>query len=147
MPVLTRSPDILVVHVGGNDMALQASRDIIWDIKTDILHLWLTCPGLLVVWSDIVARKVWCQDRSVDRMNRARAKEVGRFVTRNGGVMVRHRDFEDGSSEFLQGYGNHLNAIGIDLCCLNLATAPESHLVGCMCFLHQMQSVSLCSPW
>lgn len=54
----------------------------------------------------------------MDRINKARVKvnkEVGRFVRRNGGVVVRHRDFEDYPDEFLWGDGSHLNAIGIDL--------------------------------
>lgn len=59
----------------------------------------------------------------MDRINKAWVKvnnEVRRFVKPNGGVVVRHRDFEEGSEEFLRGAGVHLNGIGIDLWSLNL---------------------------
>lgn len=44
------------------------------------------------------------QKRSVERVNKARAKvnkEVGRFVRQNGGIVVRHRELEGASNEFL----------------------------------------------
>ncbi|XP_056388331.1 collagen alpha-2(I) chain-like [Hyla sarda] len=71
---LDRHPDILVVHAGGNDLGLRSSREIIRDIKLDILRLKSTFPGLLFVWSDMVARRVWRHARSVDRLNKARVK-------------------------------------------------------------------------
>lgn len=58
--------NILVLY---NDMALRASRDIIRDIKLDLLRLWLACSGIAVVWSDIAAQKVWREARSVDCIN------------------------------------------------------------------------------
>lgn len=112
---LDHYPNILVLHAGGNDMAVRASRDIIRDIKIYLLHLWSACPTMIVVvWSDIVARKVWRQARSVDRVNKARVKinkEVGCFVKKNGGVVVQHRDFEESPGEFLWGDGIHSHAI------------------------------------
>lgn len=38
------------------------------------------CPDLLVVWSDIVAKRAWRAARSVERVNKARAK-VNNTVT------------------------------------------------------------------
>lgn len=110
-------------------MAVRASREVIRDIKTDLLRLWSACPGLIVVWSDMVARKVWRQARSVDRVNKARIKvnkEVGRFVKRNGGIVVRHREFEEGSANFLRGDGVHLHAVGFDLWNLHIQEGIET---------------------
>lgn len=71
---LDRYPNILVLHAGGKDMAVRASRNIIRDIKTNLLRLWSACPSMIVVWSDIVPRKVWRQAWSVDCVNKARVK-------------------------------------------------------------------------
>lgn len=82
-------PDVLLLHVGGNDMA-SWPRELIRDIKSDLLFLWSMCPDILVVWSDMVAWKVWRGARSVERVNRAQGwvnKEVGWFVKRNGMVL------------------------------------------------------------
>lgn len=81
-----------------------------------------------MVWLDIVARRVWRAARLVDMVNKARAKEVGRFVKRNGGIVVRHRDLEGASSDFLRDDGVYLNAIGINMWCLGLQEGLETAL-------------------
>lgn len=118
-----RYPDLLVLHAGGNDMSVRASRDVIRDIKQDLLCLWSLCPKLIVIWSDIVARRTWREARSVERVNKARVKvnqEVGRFVKRNGGIVVRHKELEGSEMEFVDNDGVHLTPIGMDLWTLNL---------------------------
>lgn len=93
-----RPPDVLVLSVGGNDMGVRAARDIVRDVKFDILRLMLDFPGIVIVWSDIVARHNWHHARSVEFLNKARIKanrEIGCFLSRLGGLVVRHRDRED----------------------------------------------------
>lgn len=126
-----RSPDVLLLHVGGNDMALRPSRHLIRDIKMDLICLWSLCPDLLIIWSDIVARRVWRGARSVDCINRARAKvnkEVGSFVKRHGGMVIRHRELEKPSDDFLLIDGIHLNDIGTDMWALELREGLEMAL-------------------
>lgn len=41
--------DVLLLHVGGSDMALCPSRHLIRDIKLDLLCLWSLSPELIVV--------------------------------------------------------------------------------------------------
>ncbi|XP_069832586.1 uncharacterized protein [Dendropsophus ebraccatus] len=128
---MDRYPDILVLHVGGNDFGVRRSRDIIRDIKLDLLRLWVMAPETLVVWSDVVAWRTWRFARSVEWINRARAKlnkEVGRFVRRNGGIVVRHRDLEGASPELMDSDGVHLNDVGMDLWMLGLHGGLEMAL-------------------
>ncbi|XP_069800969.1 uncharacterized protein [Dendropsophus ebraccatus] len=125
---LDRPPDILVLHVGGNDIGVRASRELIRDIKFDILRLWSMFPGVVIVWSEVVARFVWRQARSVDKLNRARGRinrEVSRFVARNGGVVVRHRELEVPAWGFMDADGIHLNEVGTDLWCSDLQDGIE----------------------
>ncbi|XP_018424803.1 PREDICTED: NXPE family member 1-like [Nanorana parkeri] len=85
---LDRPPDVLVLHAGGNDLGQRSMRELIRDVKYDYLRLLEAFPGMIIVWSDVVARTAWQMAWSVDRVNKARIKvnkEVGRFVARNGG--------------------------------------------------------------
>ncbi|KAM4026884.1 uncharacterized protein ACNLHF_022763 [Anomaloglossus baeobatrachus] len=66
--------------------------------------------------------------RSVDKVNKARAqvnRVVARFMTRNGGLVVRHRELEPATWQFLRGDGVHLNDIGADLWALGLQDGVE----------------------
>lgn len=55
---LDRSPDVLVLHVVGNDLGSQPFRELIQDVKFDLLRLWEKLPEMVPVWSYIVSRKV-----------------------------------------------------------------------------------------
>ncbi|CAJ0926054.1 unnamed protein product, partial [Ranitomeya imitator] len=110
---LDKAPDILVLHVGGNDLGARPFRELIKYIKQDCLRLWVLYPGLTIVWSKIVPRKRWRNMRSLDKLNKARIKvnrAVSSFVARNGGVAVRHFELEKGEGAFWLADGVHLNA-------------------------------------
>lgn len=128
---LDRPPDILVVHAGGNDLGVRSSRELLRDLKLDFLRLWSSYPGLLIVWSDITARRTWRHARSPQGLNRARAKlnkAVGKFVARNGGFVVRHRELESVDEELLIDDGVHPNDFGYDLWALGLRGGVERAL-------------------
>ncbi|XP_075715673.1 uncharacterized protein LOC142750560 [Rhinoderma darwinii] len=108
---LDRVPEVLVLHVGGNDLGVRPFRELVRDTKHDMLCLWVSYPKLVIVWSDIVPRKHWRLARSVERVNKARIKvnrAVSRFVAKNGGICVRHRDLESGVGNFWRSDGVHL---------------------------------------
>lgn len=71
---LDRPPDVLVLHVGGNDLGVRPFRELIRDVKFDLLRLWALYPRVVTVWSDIVPRKVWREARDADKINKARNK-------------------------------------------------------------------------
>ncbi|CAI9602129.1 unnamed protein product, partial [Staurois parvus] len=78
---------------------------------------------MVVVWSDIVARTSWRWARSVERLNKARIKvnrEVGRFFSHHGGLVVWHLELEVDTWRYLRCDGVHLNAVGTDLWSLDL---------------------------
>ncbi|XP_044155431.1 uncharacterized protein LOC122942002 [Bufo gargarizans] len=125
---LDRPPDVLVLHVGGNDLGRRPFRELIRDVKFDLLRIWALFPGLITVWSDIVPRKAWRGARSVESLNKARVKvnrAVGRFMAKSGGVVVRHEVLEKGVGEFWRADGVHLNAVGTDLWALGLQSGVE----------------------
>ncbi|XP_040279005.1 translation initiation factor IF-2-like isoform X3 [Bufo bufo] len=128
---LDRVPDILVLHVGGNDLGVRPCRELIRDIRFDFLRLWSLFPSVVTVWSDIVPRKVWREARTVERLNKARIKlnrVIGRFCAKHGAVVVRHPELEAGTGGFWRQDGVHLNAVGIDLWSLDLQGGIETAL-------------------
>ncbi|XP_068092115.1 uncharacterized protein [Hyperolius riggenbachi] len=120
---LDRPPDILVLHVGGNDLAARSTRVVIKEVKFDFLRIRSLFPETIVVWSDIVARGYWRLANSVLKINKARIKlnkEVARFFIRNGGLAIRHFELEEEIELFLKRDGVHLNDIGMDLWALGI---------------------------
>ena len=79
-------PDVLVVHLGGNDLVKQSSKSIITDIIRD-LHSWKTAhPGIQIVWSTIIHRMVWRADCSPHCINKARQtvnKEIAQWCAKS----------------------------------------------------------------
>lgn len=129
---MDRAPDVLVLHAGGNDLGSRTTRELLRDIKLDCLRLWDLYPGILLVWSDIVARRVWRHARSAQGLNKARAKlnrAVGKFIARNGGIVVRHRDLEVVDASLFWEDRIHLSAIGYDFWMLALQEGIEKALV------------------
>lgn len=53
---LNRPPDIMVLHVGGNDLEARLFQELIWDVKFGLLRLWALFPGLITVWSDLSSK-------------------------------------------------------------------------------------------
>ncbi|PIO30058.1 hypothetical protein AB205_0079610 [Aquarana catesbeiana] len=120
---LDRAPDVLLLHVGGNDMGARSMRDLIRDIKCDFLHLRAAYPSMVLIWSDMVGRLSWRWAWSVKKVDRARIKvnkEVSRFFIKNGGLAIRHRELEVDTWRYLRSDGVHLNEVGTDLWSLGL---------------------------
>ncbi|CAN2388375.1 hypothetical protein PRIEUP_LOCUS16321, partial [Pristimantis euphronides] len=121
-------PDVLVLHAGGNDIGNRPCRELARDIKHDILRLWKLYPKLVVVWSEVVRRKIWRNARSVERLDKARIKVnrmVSAFVTRNGGVAVRHRELEEAGESYWRPDGVHLTEVGLAFWLLDIQQGVE----------------------
>ncbi|XP_072006222.1 uncharacterized protein [Engystomops pustulosus] len=125
---LDREPNVLCLHLGGNDLGSRTSQSLIRDIKYDTMRLLSLFPGIILIWSDILPRLKWRNARSVYRLNRARAKvnkAVSKFITRQGGIVVRHDDLENTDPQFRRADGVHLNDMGIDLWALGIRDGIE----------------------
>lgn len=66
-------------------------------------------------------------------VSKARAKvnkEVGRFMKKNGGIEVRHKELEQALREFFLEDGVHLNPIGTNMWFLGLQEGLDTALQG-----------------
>lgn len=118
-----RAPDVLVLHLGGNDLGVRSMVYISRDIKFDVWRWMQEFSKMVIVWSDMVARTTWRMARSFEGVNRARReinREVSKFMVKNGGSAIRHLELEFETWRYLRRDGVHLNDVGIDLWALGL---------------------------
>lgn len=94
---LDGASDIQVMHAWGNDLGVRPQGSFLRVVKLGCLRLWATYTGILLVWSDIVARQVRRNAWSHQGLIGARAKLHKAwfcFIARSGGVVVRHRNLK-----------------------------------------------------
>ncbi|CAH2295909.1 Hypothetical predicted protein, partial [Pelobates cultripes] len=109
-------PDVVVVHGGGNDLGLIPQRELLWRMKRDMDRLRELVPGVVVVWSEMVPRFTWRHTRDPAAVARCRGKvnrTMAVFVSRMGGVVVRHRELEGMLPGYFRRDGVHLSDIGL----------------------------------
>nr|XP_034976522.1 tumor susceptibility gene 101 protein isoform X2 [Zootoca vivipara] len=122
-------PDILVVHLGGNDLATYEAFNIIKQMKKDIIHIKRTFKNSILVWSNIVPRKVWSQEMSHEFMEKRRKRvnaEISSFVERIGGIIIKHESLVPESPGLFHLDGVLLSASGTDVFNLDLLSVLET---------------------
>ena len=116
--ILNPQPMMIVIHLGGNDLATVTQGKMIKKIKKDINYIASVFPSTQVVWSDILPRLVW---RGVDNtpenlrkldLKRKRINRAGRQATRqvmHGKAIIHEIDTTPGLHK---PDGVHLTPIG-----------------------------------
>ncbi|OCT55780.1 hypothetical protein XELAEV_18004040mg [Xenopus laevis] len=128
-------PDILVIHVGGNDLGLVAQRDLVIMMKQDVDRIRSLFPGIILVWSEITPRLVWRFARDIQAIERSRGKVnklLSIFIRKSGGIVVRHRGLEDKMKGCFSTDGVHLSDIGMALFTVAIAEGIERALEFCL---------------
>ena len=58
--LLTRPrPQIVLIQLGSNDLAILKSNELIELIRLDVLRLQALFPELILIWSEILSRRYW----------------------------------------------------------------------------------------
>ncbi|CAG2184928.1 unnamed protein product [Mytilus edulis] len=52
-------PQILIIHLGSNDLGLIKGKELIEQIRLNIMRLHVLLPNLSLVWSEILPRRYW----------------------------------------------------------------------------------------
>ena len=112
-------PDILVVHLGGNDLPRFPGKALIVYILRDLSRLHLTYPAMRILWSTIVPRINWRGARDADKVNKARRqvnREVCRCIRIGGfGSVISHYRRRASDREYFREDGVHLSDSGLDI--------------------------------
>ncbi|XP_053561250.1 uncharacterized protein LOC128652340 [Bombina bombina] len=111
-------PHIILIHLGGNDMGAIPSLELTKIIQSDLGWLRAWMPGVIIGWSNVIARRQWRYMGSSGAAYRVRKKlnrDVGAAVTGNQGFVVRHDAITADKRELYRPDGVHLSDVGLDL--------------------------------
>nr|XP_033818511.1 uncharacterized protein LOC117368875 [Geotrypetes seraphini] len=111
----TRHPDIILLHLGGNDFDNMSGRQLINMIKDDLRVVFQWFPRARVVWSDVVPRPRCLASRRWTRGLGKFNRQVGKWVVEFGGGQILH-DWVDVTCAGLYHRDRvHLSDVGWDL--------------------------------
>ncbi|XP_075047299.1 uncharacterized protein LOC142107394 [Mixophyes fleayi] len=86
-------PDILVVHLGGNDIGQMKSLELIINIRDDILTASEYWPSIKFCWSYIVPRRTWRSDlppTAISSVVRKVNQVASKIFRQAGGFSISH---------------------------------------------------------
>lgn len=116
------APDVLVVHVGGNDLGKVKGTRLASMMKWNLGQVHENYPNLKLVFSCITERRVWRCGRPY-QLNHQRAflnNVMSAFMGSLGGVSIRHPEIKHNWEGMFLADGVHLTDIGHDIFNRNL---------------------------
>lgn len=111
-------PQVVVVHLGENDLGNRSAVSLLSEILHDfrILREWI--PGIKLVWSTMLPRRVWRGVYNPVRVDKARRwlnNVIGRSVLTGGGTVIPHHGIRFLLPQLFRPDGVHLSTHGTDL--------------------------------
>lgn len=123
-------PDIIIIHIGGNDIGHVRLGYLQLFIKRLFEWLWDQFPGSLMVWSQILPRITWRYSVNLEAMERVRRRinsTVAKYVIVRGGGYIHYPDIKS-DFDCLQLDGVHLNPYANEYFILMIQGALEAFL-------------------
>ncbi|XP_063731679.1 serine/arginine repetitive matrix protein 2 isoform X5 [Eleginops maclovinus] len=118
------NPDVLIMHLGGNDLSTDSPTDLLASVKKDLTSMRSIFPSCLLVWSYILPRRVWrhsADSQEVDLVRCTVNRRIHSIVSELGGASLTHENIRCGANTGLyRADGVHLSPKGIDVFNLNL---------------------------
>ncbi|XP_078530635.1 uncharacterized protein LOC144817736 isoform X5 [Lissotriton helveticus] len=115
------SPDILVVHLGENDLVQLPGIALTKAIKVDLSCLKRVWPGTHIIWTELVQKGVWKGAKNPAAIDKARRKvnhEITGFCTKEGFGIIKHADISYKNFTLFRSDGEFLSITGNE-CYLN----------------------------
>lgn len=123
-------PHLLVIHCGGNDLGSQNGVSLKFRIRDDLIKIAGLLPNTLIVWSQILPRLQWRDERDHRAIERARKRlnnYVATFCLQRGWAYLRYPQIKE-TSAFFRDDKVHLSDQGNQVFINNLRS-------GLSCFL------------
>ncbi|XP_061445924.1 uncharacterized protein LOC133366632 [Rhineura floridana] len=111
-------PHILLIHLGENDLVQSPGVDLLVKVTRDLTWLINSYPHLIIVWSDMLVRRVWRGAIHPNRIERSRKwvnRKIRALVLSRGGAFIPHDRIRFHASHLFRGDGVHLSDQGCDL--------------------------------
>ncbi|XP_051946477.1 uncharacterized protein LOC127618202 isoform X2 [Xyrauchen texanus] len=115
-------PDMLIIHLGGNDISTTAPEAFVDTVKKDLTSMKSIFPECLLVWSNTLPRQTWrgSEDgKEIDIIRTAINDSIHQIMTEHGGSALSHNNIKPDLGLYRPD-GVHLSGKGIDTFNLNL---------------------------
>nr|XP_033800291.1 uncharacterized protein LOC117360522 [Geotrypetes seraphini] len=126
-----RRPDVMILHLGGNDVDTLPARQLLNIIKDDLRVLFDWFPSTRVIWSDVIPRPRCLASRRWTRGLAKFNRQIGKWVVSRGGQQILHGWVEVGCAGLFHKDKVHLSDVGWDLLLDDFAVCCESVLGLC----------------
>ncbi|XP_060562714.1 uncharacterized protein LOC132722259 isoform X4 [Ruditapes philippinarum] len=114
--ILSKPPDVILIHLGGNDLLSKSLRKLRFIIGAEIKYLSEAFPDSVIIWIDILQRLSWNSDVSIHKIEESR-KRINRWgrqqVRRHPKSEVISVDIDYKTPGFFRADGVHLSNIGL----------------------------------
>ncbi|XP_054851803.1 uncharacterized protein LOC129340933 [Eublepharis macularius] len=105
-------PHFLVIHLGGNDLGWVKGKALTLQAQADLRFILSRWPGVLIIYSAILPRRVWKEALDHDAVERTRRKANKAMFKALGeglGVYLPHPQIRDTYADLFRGDGVHLS--------------------------------------
>ncbi|XP_068087913.1 uncharacterized protein [Hyperolius riggenbachi] len=121
------APDVVVLHLGGNDLGKSNTRSLLWRMKENMLRLRGLLPNTIFAFSEIIPRLVWLSHQELFFLERIRRVNfaISKFMPAINGVSFRHLELEGGLRSLYRNDLVHLSEIGLDIFNMGLQDVIE----------------------
>ena len=126
-----RSPAMILIHLGSNDIGTIKTFNLIENIETDILRFKLLFPNCRIIWSELLmtrychnAKKGTALEKARKRVNCANKN----FVLSEGHCENKHPNIRAGKKTLFRHDGVHLSDIGNDIFLNNIQAGLEAFI-------------------
>uniref|UniRef100_A0A8C6P116 Uncharacterized LOC107376715 n=1 Tax=Nothobranchius furzeri TaxID=105023 RepID=A0A8C6P116_NOTFU len=118
------NPEVLIIHLGGNDLSTESPTNLLASVKKDMTSIRSIFPRCVLVWSNILPRRVWrhsSDSHEVDLVRTTVNRRIQNIMSELGGISLSHDNIRCGTNTGLyRGDGIRLSPKGIDVFNLNL---------------------------
>ncbi|XP_053392992.1 uncharacterized protein LOC128555234 [Mercenaria mercenaria] len=126
-----KTPTIIVLHVGGNNISSSNTCQIISIIKKAIDYLFLNFPESIVVWTYILPRLNWrntpntlASAKIMDLKRKNVNRKIRNYILQHSnGRCLNHKSLNRETPGFFRRDGIHLSDVGNDMYILTLSEA------------------------
>ena len=125
------SPGIILIQLGSNDLESTKGFELVHDIECNLLCLRVLLPDVKIVWSELLQRRYWHNEREGKAMGKARKRvnlAVKNIVFGVGGYVIKHNNIRAMDINLFRNDGRHLSDIGINVYLDAIQGALESFL-------------------
>ena len=121
-------PDVLVIHLGENDLVTEKSVAIVKAMKEDLKDIGRSWSGTYIMWCVWMPRRIWRGARRPAAIDRARKKvngEMRRFCREQRMGRFENTEITYDEKGFVRQDGVHLSQLGLECYIFQIREAVE----------------------